>query len=68
MKCTIMSSISDALLLKWVQMSMANTVLLLLNIDVSDDIRADNITANIIPRAPVGQKVVQIIFRDYKIG
>jgi len=49
-------------------MSMANTVLLLLNIDVSDDIRADNITANIIPRAPVGQKVVQIIFRDYKIG
>ena len=63
-----MSSISDALLLKWVQMSMANTVLLLLNIDVSDDIRADNITANIIPRAPVGQKVVQIIFRDYKIG
>ena len=63
-----MSSISDALLLKWVQMSMANTVLLLLNIDVSDDIRADNITANIIPRAPVGQEVVQIIFRDYKIG
>lgn len=50
---TIMSSNSLALRLICVQISMANMVLLLLNIDVSDDISADNITANIIPRAPL---------------
>ena len=53
---TIITSSSEAFFLKCVHRSMANIVLLLLNIEVSDDIRADNITANIIPRAPVMEK------------
>ena len=47
-----MTSSSDAFFLICVHRSIANIVLLLLKIDVSDDIKADNITASIIPRAP----------------
>lgn len=43
---TIISSISVALLLTLLQISMVNIVELLLKIDVSDDIKADIITAS----------------------
>jgi len=49
---TIISSSSDDFFRMWVQISMANIVADELNIDVSDDISADIITASIIPRAP----------------
>jgi hypothetical protein len=51
---TIISSQSFAYGRTRFQMSIVNIVLLELNIDVSDDIRAAIITANIRPRAPLG--------------
>lgn len=48
----IMTSSSEAVFLICNQMSIANIVQLLLNMEVRDDIRAANITANIKPLAP----------------
>ena len=47
-----MSSLSRACGRMCVQMSMVNSVLLLLKMDASDDINAASITANIRPRKP----------------
>ena len=54
---TIISSTSPAFFLKRHQMSTVKMVLLLLNIDVSDDVIADSMTATISPRAPVGRRL-----------
>ena len=51
---TIMSSISLAFFLNCLQISMVKIVELLLKMDVSDDIKADIITASMRPRAPSG--------------
>lgn len=47
-----MISSSEAFFLTNVHMSMAKIVLLLLKMEVSEDIKAANITASIKPRAP----------------
>ena len=52
-----MTSSSDAFFLICVHRSIANIVLLLLKIDVRDDIKADNITASIKPRAPASKQL-----------
>ena len=49
-----MSSISLAFFLNCLQISMVKIVELLLKMDVSDDIKADIITASMRPRAPSG--------------
>lgn len=49
---TIMSSLSVACGLMRVQMSMVNSVLLLLKMEAKEDMRAASITANISPRSP----------------
>ena len=51
---TIIFSTSPARGLIRIQTSTVNMVLLLLKTDVSDDIRADIMTANMSPRAPDG--------------
>lgn len=51
-----MSSLSDAWRLMRSQMSMVKSVLLLLNIEVREDIRAAIITAIIRPRIPAVKK------------
>ncbi len=55
---TTMSSQSLALGLALFQMSIVNIVLLELKMDVSDDMRAAIITANIRPRAPFGMSLM----------
>ena len=49
---TTICSLGEAFFLILIQISIVNIVLLELNIDVNEDIRAANMTANIIPRAP----------------
>ena len=56
-----MISSSEAFFLIWHQMSIANIVQLLLKIDVNDDIRAANITANIKPLAPAKIKALNAL-------
>ena len=56
-----MISISEAFFLIWHQMSIANIVQLLLNMEVNDDIRAANITANIKPLAPAKIKALNAL-------
>lgn len=53
---TTMSSLSDACRLMRCQMSIVKRVLLLLNIEVREDMRAAIITAIIRPRIPAGEK------------
>lgn len=53
---TTMSSLSDACRLMRSQMSIVKRVLLLLNIEVREDMRAAIITAIIRPRIPAGKK------------
>lgn len=70
---TIICSRGDAFFLILSQMSMVNMVLLELNIEVNEDMRAANITASIIPRAPVNGKanrVCRILHRltSYRVG
>ena len=51
---TIIISMSPAFLRIRIQISMVNIVLLLLNMEVSEDMSADIMTASMSPRAPVG--------------
>jgi len=53
---TIISSTSVASLRMRVQISIVKMVLLLLKIEVSDDMSADIMTANMSPRAPEGMR------------
>lgn len=57
---TIICSLGEAFFLILSHMSIVNIVLLELNIEVSDDMSAANMTASIIPRAPASFKCVQM--------
>ena len=53
----IMSSISEAPFRTRLQMSMVNTVELELKMEVREDMRADSITASMMPLAPGHRKI-----------
>lgn len=65
---TTMSSLSDACRLMRSQMSIVKRVLLLLNIEVRDDMRAAIITAIIRPRIPAGKEKECILHRSCNSG
>ena len=57
---TIISSISEAFLRILLQMSIVKIVDPLLNMEVSDDIRADIITANIKPKKYAASRYAKV--------